>query len=391
MSALSRPLLLWLYNVLQPEYSDVPRTYQDTAVVLQAFPSLRARTKIYTFSNGTDRLLLNLHGTVPSFFNAVSYKIPVEIWLPTDYPLSPPTVYVVPSSDMIIQPSNYIDNNGKFYNPYLSNWSSNSQTHTQNSSLLQLCNILSTCFSKQPPLYSKPKSLNTPNNHYQNHTSPPATPVKPPRPTSIPSLTSLVSSNLNSPPPPLPRKPTSNPALPPKPSSIHLNAQKQKILKNIQTSLVNLIKSDFDPFVTIADSQLLKLKNAISQLENLYKYENDSLVYYKESISTNEKILNEKTLEAQNVINTADTLPDPNVEEIICAETVLFNQLYHLVSDDTAISDTLYALNKAYDSGKISFDSFLKYSRNLSRDQFFKRALINKIVNLSGLDDSTDY
>ncbi|CEP21612.1 K12183 ESCRT-I complex subunit TSG101 [Cyberlindnera jadinii] len=71
---------------------------------------------------------------------------------------------------------------------------------------------------------------------------------------------------------------------------------------------------------------------------------------------------------------------------MICAENVVYNQLYDLVAEDQAIGDTIYVLTKAYDNGNVPLPSFIKHTRSLAREQFFKKAMIVKISQMLNLN-----
>lgn len=70
---------------------------------------------------------------------------------------------------------------------------------------------------------------------------------------------------------------------------------------------------------------------------------------------------------------------DPNVDEVVCATTIVHNQLLNLVAEDNAIEDTIYHLHRALNNGRIDLERFLRTTRVLAEEQFMKRALINKI------------
>jgi ubiquitin-protein ligase len=74
-------------------------------------------------------LLLCIDGLLPIHFRNNNYKIPVAIWIPQDYPQSPPMVFVTPRKDMIVKPSRNVDANGKCYHPNLANWSADPNVH----------------------------------------------------------------------------------------------------------------------------------------------------------------------------------------------------------------------------------------------------------------------
>ncbi|GAA6059515.1 hypothetical protein JCM10212_006013 [Sporobolomyces blumeae] len=71
-----------------------------------------------------------------------------------------------------------------------------------------------------------------------------------------------------------------------------------------------------------------------------------------------------------------------DVDEIVCGSTVVYTQLLDLVAEDAALEDTIYALGRGLNSGtaNIDLDQFLKRVRVLAREQFLKRATINKIL-----------
>ena len=110
--------------------------YAEVAGTLQAIPSLGPRTNIFGMTNigstdavhedGRSELLLCIDGLLPIRYRNNNYKIPVAIWIPQDYPQSPPMVFVTPKKDMIVKQSRNVDPNGKCYHPNLAHWSNDS-------------------------------------------------------------------------------------------------------------------------------------------------------------------------------------------------------------------------------------------------------------------------
>ncbi|KAF3155436.1 hypothetical protein TWF788_006014 [Orbilia oligospora] len=151
MAELAPELLRWLSTVLAPKYHSANRAYTDTATLLHHYRSLSPKTDVYTYDDGRSDLLLCIHGTLPVAFRGATYNIPLNIWVPHQYPNTPPTVMVVPGKNMGIRPTNHVDTNGRCYHPYLAYWSQNPDKST----LLDLCGQLKDVFGKEPPLYSK--------------------------------------------------------------------------------------------------------------------------------------------------------------------------------------------------------------------------------------------
>lgn len=75
--------------------------------------------------------------------------------------------------------------------------------------------------------------------------------------------------------------------------------------------------------------------------------------------------------------------PDPEVDELVCGTSVVHNQLLELVAEDNALEDTVYHLGRVFNADARTpeeLERFLKRTRALCREQFFKRSLINKIL-----------
>ena len=92
----------------------------------------------------------------------------------------------------------------------------------------------------------------------------------------------------------------------------------------------------------------------------------------------------------------------PGVDELVCGESVVHNQLIELVAEDLALEDTIYQLGKALSGESVNLDleKFLKVChllllqslslstdvlsiqriRGLAMKQFEKRSLINQIT-----------
>ncbi|ODV92603.1 hypothetical protein CANCADRAFT_20985, partial [Tortispora caseinolytica NRRL Y-17796] len=115
-------VLAWLSSVLTT-YPEPQIVYGHAVQTLDSFPTLRPRTQVYTYEDGTSHLLLNFHGTLPTPIAGVTYQIPIEIWFPLSYPHQAPFLYVVPTQTMAIAPSNHVDPSGRLYHPMLANWS----------------------------------------------------------------------------------------------------------------------------------------------------------------------------------------------------------------------------------------------------------------------------
>lgn len=73
-----------------------------------------------------------------------------------------------------------------------------------------------------------------------------------------------------------------------------------------------------------------------------------------------------------------------DIDTVVVAEDSLSNQLLNVIAEDNALEDVLYYLGKGLANGKMDADAYLKEVRNISRQQFFIRALsmkLNSMVN----------
>lgn len=184
ISQLPNQLVNWVYSVLQPQYTNKQISYTHIIQYMQVFfaRGFRIRTRVYTSANGgNSNLLINI-------FGKVNDNIPIEIWVPLNYPfITPhtndeiingvPIVFVVPDNNngIYLKPGNFVDSQGRFYHPFLTEWYNNCRASDMNSikvyNLLSLMNVLSNTFKREVPIYKSNTSAPTlppkPRNHPQ--------------------------------------------------------------------------------------------------------------------------------------------------------------------------------------------------------------------------------
>ncbi|KAJ6630765.1 UEV domain-containing protein [Mycena sp. CBHHK59/15] len=143
----------WLRQNLT-SYAAPDRAFADIDAALARFPSLRPKSDVYTYDDGRTQLLLCLHGLLPIQFRNASYNIPVALWLTRDYPREPPLPYVVPTNDMLVKPGKHQDVSGRTNTDYQQQWGRKSE----GCSVSALIDAMQVQFSKEPPVYAKPKA-----------------------------------------------------------------------------------------------------------------------------------------------------------------------------------------------------------------------------------------
>ncbi|CUA75000.1 Tumor susceptibility gene 101 protein [Rhizoctonia solani] len=172
----------WLKQVLGP-YPQKDQIYNDVDATLATYPALKPKNDVYTFNDGRAQLLLCVHGLIPITFRQATYNIPIAIWLPLEYPRLPPLVYVVPTSDMLVKSSRNVDPSGECTFDYLDNW----RRKSEGCNLRTLIEVMQDVFSREPPVYAKPKNPTPSTPSPAVRTASPAgggPPARPPPPTS---------------------------------------------------------------------------------------------------------------------------------------------------------------------------------------------------------------
>ncbi|WAR53509.1 hypothetical protein PtB15_3B17 [Puccinia triticina] len=222
MSVSRESVRRWLAQVLLP-YPGRDQGLAQIQAALQHFPALAPRTESFTFDDGRTALLVSLTGTIPVHYRALRYNIPIAIWLPFEFPGEPPIIYLTPTNDMVIRKGTHVEPGGKCIAGYFDSW----QSKPEACSLVELLEFLQDIFSREPPLYSKPKP---PAPAYSSHPPPqppttsasqiPSTssqqqPPRPPLPPQLARSVSASSSPTNPDPHSRPTPPTRPPLPPP--------------------------------------------------------------------------------------------------------------------------------------------------------------------------------
>jgi ESCRT-I complex subunit TSG101 len=74
------------------------------------------------FDNGQTALLVLLHGTLPINFRGATYHIPINVWIPHDYPRMPPLAFVVPTKEMGVRKGREVEPSGRVAETVVQTW-----------------------------------------------------------------------------------------------------------------------------------------------------------------------------------------------------------------------------------------------------------------------------
>ncbi|KZO95258.1 UEV-domain-containing protein [Calocera viscosa TUFC12733] len=199
-----------------------------------------------------------------------------------------------------------------------------------------------------------------------------STPLQQPQPRRAPQP-DLLSSSSSDDEGPSPRSSSPPPPLPPNPHTLQLH-----------TTLLGLVQQRLGQNLTAAGGELDRLQKLRVELEQgpaRIQDEMARLAAVRDVCLGVVARLEGVVREAEGRLGDVKARGEPTVDEIVCADTIVGNQLIDLVAEDNAIEDTMYHLHRALNSGRIDLDRFIKTTRALAEEQFMKRALVEKILN----------
>ncbi|PFH54388.1 hypothetical protein AMATHDRAFT_72876 [Amanita thiersii Skay4041] len=422
----------WLRQNLH-SYPDKDRVFTDIDAVLTRYITLRPKLDIYTYDDGRTQLMLCVHGVLPISFRHASYNIPIALWIPRDYPKLPPLAYVVPTNDMLVRPGKFVDVSGKCEPEYIRNW----QRKSEGCNLIALLEAMQDHFSREPPFLTllsscslrvADKATPSPSSVSSITHDRPALPPKPPTPHSTspsssssttssqarygsspvqrfpdnparPIWLSCTRSHFSIPPPRITGAVASPPVMdlldedspdvqplalapprPPNPELLHLHARVHEKLKVEVDSLTGALALDAERLRALQADLLAgepAIRDEMARLEAVRDVCRNVGGRMRDTVSQVETNLAEIRRKG-----------DPEIDEMVCATTIVHNQLINLVAEDNAIEDTIYQLHRALNAGCVDLERFLRTTRVLAEEQFMKRALIEKITTGLSLDPS---
>ena len=151
----SGSLLSSLLHRLPYTHPDIVK--RDVMAVLRHYRALTPKLVEGRLRDGRELLQLSLEGTIAVPHKGRTYNIPISVTLPRTYPFQAPRVRVKPTEIMQVKAGKHVDPDGKVKLPYLTEWSH--LLHHNLETLIQKCAAI---FSRQPPVFEKPKQLQLP-------------------------------------------------------------------------------------------------------------------------------------------------------------------------------------------------------------------------------------
>ncbi|EMC99236.1 hypothetical protein BAUCODRAFT_65568 [Baudoinia panamericana UAMH 10762] len=218
--------------------------------------------------------------------------------------------------------------------------------------------------------YQHPPSQPRP---YQAQQTPAKQPQKVPAPDllSDPFDVALPGPGVTGPPAPAP-------PIPP-------NPEKEHLLHAISTSLVQQAQAKVNQNLSALaplQAQHAALRSAYQNLQNEIR----TMEALSQTLNINEQILRRNITDCDRTIATAKTKPQPNIDEVLVAPTVVAQQLWNACADVAAAKEAMYVLQKAVDQGRISGQDFVRQMRALGREVFARMVLARKCARGLGLE-----
>ncbi|KAK4452605.1 ESCRT-I component [Podospora aff. communis PSN243] len=120
-------------------------------------------------------------------------------------------------------------------------------------------------------------------------------------------------------------------------------------------------------------------RNAMDAAAAKLQAESAQLAQLSALLTSNTSVLQDSLRKADAVIESSARHPEPNIDELLVAPTVVGNQLYELVAEERALADAIFMLGRAVERGRIAPQTFAKQTRSLAREWYLKKALVRKI------------
>ncbi|KAM7191642.1 ESCRT-I component [Naviculisporaceae sp. PSN 640] len=218
---------------------------------------------------------------------------------------------------------------------------------------------------RRSSIYQQPQQYGTPPATWQQP-PPPVQPPPQPKPPPPPDLmdddlTLSIPTPSSVPAPPIPPNPEKDALFHQLAQTLH--SMRQQSRAQNESSLLGL------------EAQRKAMQNAAEKLQA----ESAQLSQLSALLTSNTAILQDSLRKADAVIESSARLPEPDIDELLVAPTVVGNQLYELVAEERALADAIHILGRAVERGRIGPTEFARMTRSLAREWYLKKALVRKI------------
>ena len=406
-------------------YRDPARVNRDASSLLKSSVGqhLQPIAAVHTDDRGHTDTVLVLQGTIAIHFRGNTYQLLMDIYLTSGYPNRPPVAYIRLAPNMYLKENHkHVGTDGKVYLPYLHEW--RPDTHN----LVELTVAMSSVFSADPPVFSRPA----------------AAPVSPPRPssstasavpswnqsatyppaTTVSNTANTTTTNISS------SNGTSN-------SNSNWRTQQEELERALAASAAEAAAVDAERVrlerveleaaqresaaAAYEQAQRQQLRealraklqaqfrqlaletrqcvhqdahdqNALVEREHLSEqmefYTRTKLELERRCISLDKAIVDIevwlKDAAASQKSNSKQAAPTKSIDEICVPASKLSAQQLELATENAAIEDALYCLDRALYAERLNATQHLKQVRQLAKRQFLVKAHLIKIQQHCG-------
>lgn len=379
-------------------YGNKRRVEDDVNDALRKYTQLRT-SKAQELGTNKRATVLYLIGTIPVTIQGTVYNIPISICIPSTYPYCKPEASVKPTDNMSIAPSHpNVDSYGRIILNYLSTWN-------PSSNLVGAIDSMVSAFSLCSPLYAKPKTPAPPPSGYPPQPAysgygayppqqPPAAaapggyppqgpyggygaypPQQPQQPAGYPPQSPYGQPQQQQPvaagpagyPP---QGPYGQPMMPQVASGVREREIICERLREKSNSIISTT-STMEVELKSIESESKKIMTDVSAGEEKIRELEQNISRFRDENENIERWIGENDKKGRMTMEEIDSATQ--------AQDALEKQKIDVMATDAAIDDVIYALDKAIKDGIISLDEYLKLIRKYSSEQYYAKALANKI------------
>jgi ESCRT-I complex subunit TSG101 len=354
-------------------YSNPARVLKDSSSLTSVYRTLQASKELYFSPQGQPMDLVTFKGTVAMFYKGAQYNIPVDMYLPYDYPNRPPMIYVRPTQGMQLKSGHkHVDREGLVYLPYLSDWRGSCN-------LVTCCQHCSNVFGVEPPVYAKG----------QGQAQTQAQPQPQPQPPSYDRV-SRGEAQAQARPPPSYNSVSAATTTASMGSGGGGGDGGGKTIDTLTRKIQAHLSSFYnDSRTTISASlkQQQKLNKGGEQLTQLHT----QLRRLKDDLTLANSDLDKRTEALEAALKEREARRDDKVDPDLMVVGFDDNsaKMLGLVAQVASAEDCIYWIDRAVNNGTVGCEDSLKEIRKIARRQFLAKAHIKKIVE--GVTGQQDY
>ena len=367
-------------------YRDPSRVDRDASTLLKSSVGAHLTPGIAPLveNNGEVSHCLVLQGTIAMHFRGNTYQLLIDLYLPPGYPHRPPVSYVRLTENMYLKENHmHVGSDGKVYLPYLHEW--NIRTHN----LVELVVAMSSVFSADPPVFTKPPAI-----------------VDPPPPMPSHLLTSSVVNTQESMMTAAEQRLAQEAEEANRVMDAARKAEREETQRNDQLAAQKQWEAQKREQVKAQVLQkVIKHLNDTSMetkiLAQNYQRDRQRLTIAEEKINMQLQLYQEaknilqeklavvekKTVEIEDWLNTAKAheqngtmdSKQKSVDDLVQPVSKVHQQMLDLSAENASLTDALYFLDRCLYMGNIDCDTHLKHVRRLAKRQFLARAHLMKI------------